>query len=92
MLEGVEWGSSTEAHRYMELVWALVQASRPHAAHSAHSAQSAQAAHSARSYRPQLLLLAGRPPARAQLLHLAHLITKVGSFVVVADITEVILY
>ncbi|XP_013140300.1 PREDICTED: bumetanide-sensitive sodium-(potassium)-chloride cotransporter-like [Papilio polytes] len=89
--EGVEWGSSTEAHRYMELVWALVQASRPHAAHAAHSthsAHSAQAAHSARSYRPQLLLLAGRPPARAQLLHLAHLITKVGSFVVVADITE----
>ncbi|XP_013170052.1 PREDICTED: bumetanide-sensitive sodium-(potassium)-chloride cotransporter-like isoform X1 [Papilio xuthus] len=84
--EGVDWGSSTEAHRYMELVWALVQASRP--THSTQSGQSAQAAHSARSYRPQLLLLAGRPPARAQLLHLAHLITKVGSFVVVADITE----
>ncbi|KPJ09894.1 Bumetanide-sensitive sodium-(potassium)-chloride cotransporter [Papilio machaon] len=84
--DGVDWGSSTEAHRYMELVWALVQASRP--THSTQSAQSAQAAHSARSYRPQLLLLAGRPPARAQLLQLAHLITKVGSFVVVADITE----
>lgn len=45
-----------------------------------------------KSYNPQLLVLAGRPGIRPALLDMGQLITKLGSFMIVADVNEVIGY
>ena len=46
-----------------------------------------------KSYNPQLLVLAGKPDDRPWLTDLGHLITKIGSFMILADIETVsILY
>ncbi|XP_063830053.1 bumetanide-sensitive sodium-(potassium)-chloride cotransporter-like isoform X2 [Ostrinia nubilalis] len=67
------WGSSTEAYRYRETVNAILTMT--------------QRTGHIKSYNPQLLVLTGKPMARVALLDVAHLITKVGSFMIVADIT-----
>ncbi|VVC95325.1 unnamed protein product [Leptidea sinapis] len=70
----VNWGSSTEAQRYNETVSALVQMSHQTG--------------NIKSYNPQLLVLAGRAYLRPALLDIAHLVTKNGSFMIVAEIIE----
>ncbi|XP_045501321.1 bumetanide-sensitive sodium-(potassium)-chloride cotransporter-like isoform X2 [Colias croceus] len=73
----VSWGSSTEAQRYQETVSLLVQMT--------------YMKENVNSYNPQLLVLAGRPYIRPALLDVGHLITKAGSFMIVADINETFL-
>ncbi|XP_026493445.2 bumetanide-sensitive sodium-(potassium)-chloride cotransporter-like [Vanessa tameamea] len=70
----VNWGSSTDAQRYKDTVSALIQMSHMH--------------ENIKSYNPQLLVLAGRPNNRPALLDMGHLITKLGSFMMVADVNE----
>ncbi|XP_050350416.1 bumetanide-sensitive sodium-(potassium)-chloride cotransporter-like [Nymphalis io] len=70
----VNWGSSTDAQRYKDTVSALIQMSHMH--------------ENIKSYNPQVLVLAGRPNNRPALLDIGHLITKLGSFMVVADVNE----
>ena len=73
----VNWGSSTEAQRYNDTVSALLQMSHIH--------------ENTKTYNPQLLVLGGIPKYRPALLDMGHLITKYGSFMIVADINEVVL-
>ncbi|CAH2087505.1 unnamed protein product [Euphydryas editha] len=70
----VNWGSSTDAQRYKDTVGALIQMSHMH--------------ENIKMYNPQVLVLAGRPGIRPALLDMGHLITKLGSFMIVADINE----
>ncbi|CAK1542154.1 unnamed protein product [Leptosia nina] len=70
----VNWGSSTEAQRYKELVSSLVQ--------------MCYISENVKSYNPQLLVMAGSPFVRPALLDLGHLITKTGSFMIIAHINE----
>ncbi|RVE49975.1 hypothetical protein evm_005443 [Chilo suppressalis] len=70
----VNWGSSTQAQMYKT------------ALSSAHSL--ARTGEHVKNYWPQLLVLAGAPHARPALVDLASLITKAGSLMIVADITE----
>ncbi|XP_049885496.1 bumetanide-sensitive sodium-(potassium)-chloride cotransporter-like [Pectinophora gossypiella] len=68
------WGSSTDAHRYVDAVnYLLNMAGKEEAI---------------KSYNPQLLVLAGPPFLRPGLVDIGHLITKPGSFMIVADIEK----
>lgn len=75
MTSDASWGSSTEVQRYQETIATILQISR-------------QAEH-IKSYNPQLLVMAGKPYSRPALLDVGHLITKMGSFMIVANIEEV---
>ncbi|XP_037292332.1 LOW QUALITY PROTEIN: bumetanide-sensitive sodium-(potassium)-chloride cotransporter-like [Manduca sexta] len=68
------WGSSTEGQRYQQAIAFIMQLSQ----HTGYS----------KTYNPQLLVLAGKPFLRPALLDIANLITKIGSFMVVADIDQ----
>ncbi|XP_004929740.2 bumetanide-sensitive sodium-(potassium)-chloride cotransporter isoform X1 [Bombyx mori] len=70
----VSWGSSTEGQRYQDTVSFITELSH-------------RVTHS-RSYNPQLLVLAGTPLQRPALIDVAHMLTKIGSFMIVADITD----
>uniref|UniRef100_A0A2A4JN03 Bumetanide-sensitive sodium-(Potassium)-chloride cotransporter n=1 Tax=Heliothis virescens TaxID=7102 RepID=A0A2A4JN03_HELVI len=66
------WGSSTDAQRYQETISSIVQLYH-------------MTAH-AKAFNPQLLILAGKIEARPWLVDLGALITKTGSFMILADI------
>ncbi|CAH0588113.1 unnamed protein product [Chrysodeixis includens] len=66
------WGSSTDAQRYQETITNILVISQRTA--------------NIKSFYPQLLVLAGKPGLRPWLLDMAGFITKVGSFMIVADI------
>ncbi|XP_026741147.1 bumetanide-sensitive sodium-(potassium)-chloride cotransporter-like isoform X2 [Trichoplusia ni] len=66
------WGSSTEAQRYQETITSILNISHRTA--------------NIKSFNPQLLVLAGKPGSRPWLLDMGGLLTKVGSFMLVADI------
>ncbi|GBP07687.1 Bumetanide-sensitive sodium-(potassium)-chloride cotransporter [Eumeta japonica] len=70
----VNWGSSTQAQMYKT------------ALSSAHSL--ARTGEHVKNYWPQMLVLTGRAQARPALVDLAHLITKAGSLMIVADISQ----
>ncbi|CAK1580927.1 unnamed protein product [Parnassius mnemosyne] len=70
----VNWGSSTQAQMYKT------------ALSSAHSL--ARTGEHVKNYWPQLLVLTGRAHQRPALVDLAHLITKPGSLMIVADISQ----
>ncbi|KAJ8718571.1 hypothetical protein PYW08_002808 [Mythimna loreyi] len=69
------WGSSTEAQRYQETIASIV--------HMYHREANTKL------FNPQLLVLAGKPDERPWLTDLGALITKVGSFMILADIESV---
>lgn len=75
MFVDVNWGSSTQAQIYKT------------ALSSAHNL--ARTGEHVKNYWPQLLVLAGRPQARPALVDLGHLITKAGSLMIVADVSQV---
>lgn len=75
MFIDVNWGSSTQAQIYKT------------ALSSAHNL--ARTGEHVKNYWPQLLVLAGRPQARPALVDLGHLITKAGSLMIVADVSQV---
>ncbi|KAJ0175066.1 hypothetical protein K1T71_009207 [Dendrolimus kikuchii] len=66
------WGSSTEGQKYRETVSSILNMS--------------QRREHVKSYNPQVLVMAGKPYDRPILLDIGHLITKIGSFMIVADI------
>ncbi|XP_047029435.1 bumetanide-sensitive sodium-(potassium)-chloride cotransporter-like [Helicoverpa zea] len=66
------WGSSTDAQRYQETISSIVQLYH-------------MTAH-AKAFNPQLLILSGKLEARPWLVDLGTLITKTGSFMILAEI------
>ncbi|XP_063382919.1 bumetanide-sensitive sodium-(potassium)-chloride cotransporter-like [Cydia fagiglandana] len=67
-----DWGSSTEAQRYIDVVQSLLEINQKH---------------SVKSYNPQLLVLSGRAGRRPALVQVAGLITG-GTFSLLAEIQE----
>ncbi|XP_063627507.1 bumetanide-sensitive sodium-(potassium)-chloride cotransporter-like [Cydia splendana] len=67
-----DWGSSTEAQRYIDVVQSLLEINQKH---------------SVKSYNPQLLVLSGRAGRRPALVQVAGLITG-GTFSLLAEIHE----
>ncbi|XP_063540067.1 bumetanide-sensitive sodium-(potassium)-chloride cotransporter-like [Cydia strobilella] len=67
-----DWGSSTEAQRYIDMVQSLLEINQKH---------------SVKSYNPQVLVLSGPAGRRPALMQVAGLITG-GTFSLLADIHE----
>lgn len=69
------WGSSEEARQYQTTLASILKISRR--------------AENVKLYNPQVLVMAGRPFERPGLIDMAHVITRMGSFMIVADIEKV---